>query len=441
MAGMKVLSRRMSLALAAVASLVARPAGAEVLTLARAIEIGRRAAPETRAARAAAAAEVAQERVAKAAYFPTLGTNVAGQLSGQLTTQPLPPPSTGLFPYVSYARAGQGSANLQWTLWDFGKTLGAVRNADAQRVNAERTVEATDLVVIGNVATAYINLAFAERVRDVTKDTVNQRERISEIAKALTAAGLQPPLEQLREAGRAEAARHTLATAEGSVADARAVLAALLGIPSNGSWQVAIPHLRHPEITPNAAMADATRLPSVRASEATVDQYRGALMSAKAQFLPTLGLAANFFYNFTKFDTVQETERTRGASATMSLSIPIFNLAYPSGVAAQRANVENAASNADVTRRNAQEEAARAVAAVASARAMLKYARTAAEDAANVLAIVQSRYVKGVSTPLELLDAEGADDAARLTVATDELNEAVQVIRLYVATGRKLDDE
>jgi outer membrane protein TolC len=71
---------------------------------------------------------------------------------------------------------------------------------------------------------------------------------------------------------------------------------------------------------------------------------------------------------------------------------------------------------------------------------MLEHARKAAEGAAGVLTIVQARYVQGLSSPLELIDAESADSDARVAEAQTELAMALAQVRLYVATGRRIEE-
>ena len=39
--------------------------------------------------------------------------------------------------------------------------------------------------VVSNIATAYVNLAYAEKLRDVQRATLDQRERLVTLAKAL----------------------------------------------------------------------------------------------------------------------------------------------------------------------------------------------------------------------------------------------------------------
>jgi outer membrane protein TolC len=432
------------LAVLAVASVLApRTARAEgeAISLARAIEIGRRAAPELREAKTNADSEYAQDDVARSAYYPSLVANFASQGTAVRGTQPLPPPSNGVFSYVAYEGAAAAGVTAQWTLYDFGKTAGAVANADAQVRQAVATVGATDITVVGNVATAYMNVVYAEKVRDVTRATLEQRERLVLLAKGLMKSGLQPPLEELRASARAESSRVDLANAEGAVLDARAVLSALLGFNPSRIFRVSAPHLARLPLDPGSAAHLADRLPSVVAAYELVDAKRGVEDSNRAQYLPTIALSATGQYTWTRYDTERSTETTANAVAGITVTENLFEPAIAPSIAVAHANAENALATADQTRRDAREAAVRAVLALASAERAEDHAHKSAQSAAGVMSIVQARYLQGISSPLELIDAEGAESDSRLAEAQAEMATALAAVGLYIATGRRFEEQ
>ena len=413
----------------------------EAISLAAAIEIGRRHAPELRAAKTNAESEAAQDDVARANYYPSFVASLGGQGLGTRGTQPLPPPATGVFGYVSYAGAANGGLNVQWTLYDFGKTGGAVANADAQYAAAVATVAATDITVISNVANAYMNLVYGEKLRDIAKTTLDERERLVVLAKGLVKNGLQPPLEEIRASARAEAARRDLASAEATAFDTRAVLAALLGVSPTATFRVSLPHLPRLTLDPAAAMREADRLPVVVAAYALVDAKRGVEDANRSRYLPTIAFQGSASYTLTRFDTERATQTAANGTAGLTLTETLFDPSIAPGIDAAHANTANAQAIADQARRDAREEAARAALGLRSADAMLEHAHKAAEAAAGVLTIVQARYLQGLSSPLELIEAETADSDARTAEGTDELAFAIASVRLYVATGRKIQEE
>lgn len=83
----------------------------------------------------------------------------------------------------------------------------------------------------------------------------------------------------------------------------------------------------------------------------------------------------------------------------------------------------------------------RAVLQVRSDAAALASATKAAEDAAGVLTVVQARYLQGLSGPLELIDAESSDAAARIARVQADYAYDLGIVRALVATGRPLVED
>jgi outer membrane protein len=405
------------------------------LTFHHAMELGRKRAPELRSARANARSEDAQDDVARGAYYPRIAATVSGQAVNARTAQLIVPQQTGSFTYTNTAGTAQAAVSMQWTLYDFGKTAGAVRNADAQLAQAIANVGDTTLDVEQVIATAYMNLAYGEKLRDVAKQTLETRERFLTIAKGLIKQGLQPPLEEIRATARADASRRDLANAVANVLDARAVLAALLALDPSAPMSVEVPKLHRPGLDVNSAMRAAEHLPSVIEAYEGVHSAEAAADTAQAQFLPTISLQAGATYGLTRYDTFADTLNNRNASALLVVSGPLFDATLAPGVRAANEGAKRVRANADAVRRNAVEAASRAAIAVTMNETALTQARKAAEGSANVLTIVQARYIQGLSSPLELIDAETEDSDARTAAAQAELGYALSILNLCIATG------
>ena len=415
------------------------------MTLSRAIEIGRRKAPEIRGAKANYASEDAQTDVVRSNYYPSFSATLSGSAKETRDEQPYPAdpprhPTDFSQVQVYYLGSAQGSANMSWTLYDFGKTGNNVDNQEAQRANAYANVSATELSVISDVANAYVNLVYNERLRDVARQTLANREKLIVVAHGLVKSGLQPPLEEIRAQSRAEATRRDLANAEMQVADARAVLGALLMMDPQTQFRVEVPRFRPMNTDPNVAMHDAERLPSVAAAKATVQSKNAIIEVKQSQYLPTLSMSASANQTFIKYEFSQVTATPRNVQGGLALTGTIFDASLAPTVDAAKADAAQATANLDQVKRDARKEAARAAVAVTQSAAMLDHARKAAEQAAAVLAVVQARYVQGLSSPLELIDAEGDDADARTAATQAELSYALAEVRLLVATGHKIED-
>jgi outer membrane protein TolC len=409
-----------------------------LLTLSRALKLGHERAFPLKGARDQAASADANVDEQRAAYYPTLSAALTGGANATRDTQVKPPPETGLFVFVNSSGSASGSASLRWTLYDFGRTAGAVSAAREGQRAAVAGVASAELSVMSDVANAYVALYYRERLRDVARATLTEREDRVALARGLIKNGLMPPLEEIRTTARADAARVAFTTAEADVADARAALASLLALDPDSLAEVAPPRLPEPDLDAVSAARVADRVPSVRAAEASALAKEASADSHAARYFPTLSLNADGVYRFARYDKDSEFTNTRSATGSLVLSVPILDLSIAPDVRGARADAAVATETARETRRTARDEATRAALAVRATLSAFEQARAAAEKASAVLTIVEARYKDGLSSPLELIDAEGADSDARVTVAQTELGHALALVRAAVATGRPI---
>jgi outer membrane protein TolC len=430
---------------AALALTIAVPSRADAqeqsLTLSRALELGRMRSPQIKGARAHTESAEANIDEQRANYYPTLTATVTGAVATNLDTAHQPPPGQGFYSFGYYSSMANGATAVRWTLWDLGRTSGNVAAAEAAHRSAAATQSGTELSVMGDVANAYVTYHYKEQLRDVTKATLTQREKLVVIAKGLIKAGLQPPLEEIRAAARAEAARLQLATAEADVYDARAALAALLSLDPAAPLKVAPPRLPKLDMDSALAMREAEHLPSVTSASADHEAKEATADAAFARYLPTLSLAVDDNYRLQRLSTQDATLASGAVTGSLLVSVPIFDASIGPNLTGARADAATAAASLEQARRDARNEAARASFAVRTSAVALEHARRSADAAAAVLAIVQARYIQGLSSPLELIDAESSDADARTQRTQSELAYALAVVRILVATGRKIVEE
>jgi outer membrane protein TolC len=430
-------TRLASVALACAFALVAHDARAEgkPWTLGEALSRAMSRAPAIMAAKAARATADEKTSLSRAAYYPTLTAQLAGNASTVRDTQAAPPPSDQVFVYQNSQLSASGGVSLRWTLWDFGRTSNAARAADEGLRAAEAHEAASMAATIADVTTTYLNYVYRRRFVDLTKATVANRERLATIAKALAKSGLQPPIEELRALQRLESSRRDAAVAEVSAADSRAELAVLLGVDASTIGEGKVPSL---EVDANAARAevDAAKGPLPSAARAVADARAAEAEATSSRYFPTIALHGDATYRFAYVDRNDAVLTARTAHGSLVFSVPIFDMAIPSATGAARAEAKHADALAEKAVLDAKREASVAASAVRTVGEQLTHAKKAADLAASVYAVVQARYVQGLSTPVELYDAESADIAARTEKLRAELTETLAKARLLVATGR-----
>jgi outer membrane protein len=413
-------------------------ASEEILTLSRALELGKERACSVKSARYQAASADANIDEQRAAYLPTLSASLTGGENATRDTQVRPPPARGLFAFVNTSRSGTGSTSLRWTAYDFGRTAGAVSAARASHDSAVEGVASAELGIMSDVANAYVTLYYREQLRDVARATLAQREERVDIAKGLIKSGLLPPLEEIRTVARADTARLDLITAEADVADARAALASLLWIDPSATMRIAPPRLPESDVDVATATRAADSVPSVRAATASARAKLAAADAAGARYWPTLSLSVDGLYRFSDYDKNPGVTNTRSAVGSILLSVPLLDFSIAPNLRGARADAASAETAAQEARRVARNEAERAALAARTTRAALVQARAAASENAALFTIVSARYKEGLSSPLELIDAESADSDARVALTQSELAHALALIRASIAIGRSI---
>src|SRR5262249_10652100 len=161
------------------------------LSLPDAIAVGLQNNPRLRAALAAIERARGQEEVAFAPFLPQIDLLNRYVATGKTTLPGSPGPTgvvnvTGIGHYQVY----QSELQLQWTLYDFGRTAGRYRQADVREKIAQfQTVRARETVAY-DVATAYLQALEAAALRRIAVETVRRAEAVLEDVRARKEGGV-----------------------------------------------------------------------------------------------------------------------------------------------------------------------------------------------------------------------------------------------------------
>lgn len=444
----KVFASLVALATVVTSSLSVSRASAETLTMAQAITLGLSKSPAVHAAKARTeAADATSTTIARSGYLPSAsieggfllqGTGFHGSVP---TNQPPPLPAEIGRKEAVYGYGGVLRANFNWTLYDFGKTSS---NVGAANANYESTFasqkESTNSAAAG-IAQAYLTLFYQERFLEVASATLQTRDKLNAITKGLVKSGILPPMEELRAASRLDAARRDMERAKTAAEDARINLAVNLGMEPGAPIKTATPKLPQVDLETAAAVREGeTKRPALLAAERAADSRRAEKDAASSGFLPTIAIVAAANNSFLNNDNRDFRQDTLFGQASLVLRQPL-DLSLFSRVDQANANLAAAEADLEATRRDVRSDAARAAVAVKSTSVQVQHAKKAEEGSQAVRAIVEARYIRGLSSPLELVDAEDSDIATRITRIQAEFDYALAIVRLQVATGRPIAEE
>lgn len=405
---------------------------ARALTLREVVAMATKSNPDAVIAQARIDRAEADSALASSRYLPSIDARVSG---GGNAVQ-----DTLIFRRDHFTMAtahAEGRVDLRWTLFDFGRTSNAVAAADAATDSAEHSSKATKAIVAQRAAQLYVTLAFDQNIVTSKRTAVKHRTRFAAIAKALVEKGVRPAIDETRATVLLQAARHDLTMAEARLQIDRARLAMIAGIETSQIERVSAPLLPSVDDDLGKAVERSEKArPDVAAAASDVEASDHRVDSARAGWLPRIGVDVGGSYRFTRRDFDDYTVPRREGIAMVTVTVPIFEPAVAAQVDAAKAELAVAHAREERTRRQARLEATEAALGLKAAKAALARAKDLESAASSVLTVIEARYASGLATPLELVDAETQDNDARETLMAAELRLHLATVDVLVATGR-----
>lgn len=365
--------------------------------------------------------------IARAPLVPSL------TLNGSESTNQV---ALGAFPPVGY-RAARFTGDVAWELDFWGRLRRGVEAAHAD-LGAEQAAErATTLSLVSDVASSYLQLLELDQERAIAERTLSSRKVTLDIARQRYAQGLTSELDVRQFEAQVAAPAVTLAQTERARAQTEHNLNVLLGegpaaIPRGTSLGEAASALAIPDSIPAALLS---RRPDVVQAERSYAASVARIGVADAARWPTVsivgslgsqaGIPNNLFGG-----------QTRVYQALVGVSFPLFdNQRLSSASAAARARAEEARASYESVALNAVREANDALIGVRTARDEAVAQATQANALRQALDLATVRYQAGLSSYLDLLDAERSLFGAELAASQAQLGELTAAVRLYKALG------
>lgn len=371
--------------------------------------------------------------IQNAALYPQvdLGASAARLRTRQQGVQPLPPGAnneTSLF--------GVG-ALMFWELDFFGRVQRASEAQLAQLYATEEARRAVVLSLVAEVARAYVELRDFDQLLEITQSTLISRREYVELARERFEGGLTSELDWRQ----AEAELHRTAglvyDLERLVSQKENQLSSLLGrnpgaIPRGRTLsEMPVP----PTVPAGLPSELLDRRPDIREAEEQLASATARIGEAKALLYPSIALTGSFGWESTELDNLLQSP-AQSWSIGANLLQPIFDGGR------NRSRVEVAESlqrQALYAYENTILLAFREVndSLVGLRQSSLKLdsesLRVQAEN--QVLALAELRYRGGVSTYLEVLDAQRSLLDAQFEQSTANRDELINLIQLYKALG------
>ena len=354
------------------------------------------------------AAAVARKGQARSAWYPSvlLSTGYArvrtfSTTANQNTTTP-----------NEFARG-----DLNWMLYDFGRTGASVDRADANaavsRENAATTRE--DVVFVATVA--FYNVLRAEKTLEFQRENLRQQESLYRRASAFYEAGVRAKIDVVRAEANLYDARAQLSQAENELRVARITLLQRIGIDGPAGFQLVgtLPEHALPGTLQDWVAEAERNRPELRA---LVEKERAATESlrlARAGYLPFLAGTAGYGYG------AEEVPLQQNYALSVTLNYPLFSGFQTREQAKEAlATISSAQYEFIETKRRVRLEVEVSAYGVQEALERLSARKKQRDASEENLRLATARYEVGAGDIIEMTDAQ----AQMVRSETDTINTA-----------------
>ncbi|TFW33496.1 efflux transporter outer membrane subunit [Massilia horti] len=330
----------------------------------------------------------------------------------------------------------QVGASLSYELDLWGRVRRVVEAADAQALAAQDDRDGVLLMLSGQVAQTYWQLRGLDTEAGILQNALATRRESEQLVEARFNAGLSNELDVSRariERANAEADLHEVRRQRNLLEHA---LATLVGAspsePLLASSQDA--QLPQPPAIPVGLPASLLgQRPDLASSVAGLKAANAQVGVAEGAFYPSLSLTGNFGFASESLRNLASGDARQFSIGPLALSLPVFDGGRNrANLALAKARYEEAVANHEARLLTALREVEDALSDVQERQQQGQAQAQAQQAATRALQVAQARYERGVSTYLDVTDAQrsalGADRAAA-QIRTQRLLAAVAVAR------------
>ena len=412
----------------------------KILALEDAVEFALKNYPAVRASLERVRAAEAGIGLAQTNYLPRADvvwqTNRAtdNNITGLLLPQSIISPISGPVPAATSNRSAWGSAAgllFSWEPFDFGYRGAKVDAARASRDRANAEASLTRLDVAVATVNAYLTVLAAQRTVLAAEADVERRDTFDKAVRVLVENQLRAGADASRADAELARARVNLARAKQQEKISRAALADILGLPDT-SVEVSEGSLLAPPPDESLPTSPLTRNPIAQAEYARVEEGQAQVHILDRSYYPKFYLQSSVYGRGSGWNPAGNFE---GGSAGLgpdrsnwavglSVTFPVFDIfSIRSRKAIESANERAEAARYDQTLQDLTGQLRKAQASLEGARNVAENTPQELEAARTTETQVRARYQTGLSTLVDVTDAQSllvqaeTDDAlARLAV-------------------------
>lgn len=374
----------------------------------------------------------AQYRIQRGALSPSIDAN------GNWTREKLPPALTfGSGSFTSNIfQAGVGISSYEVDL--FGRVRSLTHAALQQYLAQEEARRSAQLILIAEVANAYLTLASDRDLQHLAQQTLESQEHSYELSRKSHDAGTTSGLDLAQAQTTVEQARADEARYEGNVAQDIDALTLLVGAPLDPAW---LPEAFDAKTTglqplPAGLPSDVLlRRPDVLEAEHAVRSANGDIGAARAAFFPTISLTANIG---SASEQLSHLFRSGTGTWTFSpaVSVPIFHGgAVVGNLQVAKANQQIAIAQYEKAIQVSFREVADALALTTTLNRQRVAQEALVSATSRAYELSQQRYKAGRDSFLDVLVSQRSDYSAQQGLIAIRLAEQTNRVNLYGDLG------
>jgi outer membrane protein, multidrug efflux system len=328
-------------------------------------------------------------------------------------------------------------ASMSYELDAWGRVKRVVEAADAQALVAQDERDSVTLLLSAQVATTYYQLRGIDAELAILKGALDTRRESEQLVEARFNAGLSNELDASRahiERANAEADLHEMQRQRNLLEHG---LATLVGASPSAPLVPALDNalvLPQPPAIPVGLPASLlAQRPDLAASVAGLRAANAQIGVAEGAFYPSLSLTGNFGYASENLRELAQGGSRQFSVGPLALSLPLFDGGRnKANLALAKARYDEALANHEGKLLTALREVEDALSDVQERQLQAQVQAQAQQAAARAYVVARARYERGVSTYLDVTDAQRsalAADRAAAQINTQRLLATVAVAR------------
>ena len=408
------------------------------LTIDECVEIALKNHPTLKATEASVEASSSQVWEGRSAYFPQV--NITTGYSENYSTSTTLKKDTETKAYAT-------TLSVTQKIYDFERTGSAVDSAKANRDATEKEFDKVKTDIILKVKESYFGLLQSHRMVGVNEVVVNQAKAHLKRAKAFFEVGTRPKFDVTQAEVELNNANLNLQNARHSFSIARITLSNSMGLPPDREIkikEVIFTEKLYPVIDDAVKEAIDVR-PDVKQMNAKIDGARAGVRGAIAGFLPIISANGSYTWQDGDFiikdspvvgtDTKTPQENYWGWGVTVTL--PLFEgFLTTAKVSTARSNLRNFEYQKENLLQNVRLEVQQVYLNLEDAKTRISVMESSLQKAKENFAIAEGRYNAGVSSLIEVTDAQTALTRAETDYTQAFYDYHVASARLDKALGR-----